>query len=498
MLKCYGNIMDISNRAGMRQVLAFFDGYLYPAVYAALALISSYVGLEAPFFVLTTLCILFTSVFSKDSKPVWTPIVLMMYSLSLKHTPSSGSEYFTNPGMYALIGVLAVLLVAAFVWRLAAYPAPGKSFFASKTRFGGGLLFLAAALVLNGAFYRDSAIFKNLLLGVILALSFVLVYIYLYNTTAYRRDNATFLAYLFFLAGLIVTIQILVILASGKAFLPDGSIDKNMMSLGWGAPNTVGGMLAIFISASMFLAYRVRGGFLFYLISIMQFICVCCTQSRGAILVSGIILVVGAILLSVIASRNRFSILCSNIGLILAIVFSKICFSDVFDGIFSFIIDRGFSDSARFDIWSYGIENFLKSPAFGVGFYAPLRINDPDFTYGFNTWLFPDMYHNMAIQIIASCGLFGIFALVCHFVQVLLAAGERPNSERLFYLAIVLLIVGTSMLENHIFHIFPALLYSMALLFWEKALTDRCDRLPLGTINYQQARELLSCRKPPR
>ena len=80
----------------------------------------------------------------------------------------------------------------------------------------------------------------------------------------------------------------------------------------------------------------------------------------------------------------------------------------------------------------------------------------------------PDMYHNMIVQVIACCGIVGMLALVYHFAQVLNMLIRRVTAERLFYFGTFLMLVGTAMFENHIFHIVPALLYSLNLLLWER------------------------------
>ena len=77
---------------------------------------------------------------------------------------------------------------------------------------------------------------------------------------------------------------------------------------------------------------------------------------------------------------------------------------------------------------------------------------------------------------LASCGAAGAAALAFHLFELLrLCAGKKPATEKLFSLAVIAAILGTSLLDNHIFHIFPAMVYSVFLLSaeWSRAEEKR-------------------------
>ena len=106
----------------------------------------------------------------------------------------------------------------------------------------------------------------------------------------------------------------------------------------------------------------------------------------------------------------------------------------------------------------------MSAPLFGSGFYIHFY---PDFGFDIANWVFPDMYHNIFVQIFASCGLIGMMAYLYHISQVLCLLFRRPTADRILNLSIFLAVSGASLLDNHVFHIFPALLYSLALGLWE-------------------------------
>ena len=78
------------------------------------------------------------------------------------------------------------------------------------------------------------------------------------------------------------------------------------------------------------------------------------------------------------------------------------------------------------------------------------------------------MYHNIFIQMLASCGIGGALALCVHLAQAVCAVKKRPDAESLFCIAILLGMLGMSMLDNHLFHVFPAAAYSVFLLLSER------------------------------
>ncbi len=478
-----------------RPFFRFLDGYTYIFIYAALVFISSLCGQEALVFGLTALLVVLICLFADDARALVPPIVLIIYAVSWRHTPQGESDFFNTPAAFVSFGVLGAVAVAALVFRLLAFPAKQGG------RFPGlraGLVALAAAFLLNGALSADFVL-SDILFGALIAFSFLAPCLLIRRTCVYRKDNGLYFAVCCFAAGLVIFLQIVYALLfrsvweaeSGALFtgvrllqnfltdgaLPQGlSISKDAMIAGWGMSNNFGGMLAMFIPATLYLAYKVRRGWLFYLFAFLQLGAVACTLSRTALLTGGVLLVGGAVILSVARSPRRPFVLACNAAVILAAAAAGVLFFDRIREIFAVIFDRGFGDSNRFAIWAYGLEKFFESPLFGAGFDLHFY---PDFGFDIANWVFPDMFHNIFVQIFASCGLVGMAAYLYHLSQVLCLLLRRPTADRLLYLGIFLAVSGASLLDNHIFHIFPALLYSLALGFWE---TDAAAaaRLPLA------------------
>ena len=477
------------------QFFSFLDGYAYIFIYAALAFVSSLCGQEPLVFGLTALLVVLVCLFAKDTRALVPPIILVIYAVSWMHTPQGASDFFNAPAAFVSFGILGAIAVAALAFRIAAFPPKGES------RLPGlrtGLVVLCAAFLLNGALSADFVL-SDIVFGALIAFSFIAAYLLIRRTCAYRKDNGLYFAASCFAAGLVIFLQVAYALlfrdvwegengalCSGidllRGFfaggaLPGGlSISKNAMIAGWGMSNNFGGMLAMFIPASLYLAYKVKNGWLFYLFAFAQLGAVACTLSRTALLTGGILLVGGAVILSVARSPRRPFVRACNAAAILAAAAAGVLFFDRIREIFAVIFDRGFDDSNRFKIWKYGLDKFFSSPLFGAGFEQRFYL---DFVgFDIENWVFPDMFHNVFVQIFASCGLVGMAAYLYHLAQVLCLLLRRPSADRLLYLGIFLAVSGASLLDNHIFHIFPALLYSLSLGFWE---TDAAAaaRLPL-------------------
>ena len=92
----------------------------------------------------------------------------------------------------------------------------------------------------------------------------------------------------------------------------------------------------------------------------------------------------------------------------------------------------------------------------------------------------PEFFHNTVIQMLASCGILGFLAYAFHRYQTvkLFVSHRTPIS---FFLGMsVLTLLLTSLLDIHLFNIFPAMFYSVILCvlerdgkYWRQKALDR-------------------------
>lgn len=461
-------IRAISQQPVMRKLLWFFDSIWFPLAYALLAFISSLTGLEVAYFGITAIVAVFTCIFSRDSKPMLTLVFMAVYGVSWVHTPQHpyNSDFFNNRWFQIYLLVLGVLVVAAVVFRFVVFPQDRNFFKESKLRLG--IILMTAAFLLNGVFFSDYTI-ANLPFGLLMALSFFLFYVFFYNTLYIDKNTGLHVGYILVIASGLIFLQLAKVLLFDDVIV-DGSIDKNLIVAGWGMSNNFGGMLGMLSPACFYVAYKQkRFGWIYYVLGFVFFGGVCLTLSRTSALISGIILVAAAIYLSIAKSPMRKFVRIFNIAVVVAGIVMLIVLWDFVRDLLAVFFERGFDDSGRTFIWQSGITNFLRAPFFGVGFYEPIA---PDWSYDVDNWVFPDMYHNIFIQMLASCGIFGLLAYCIHLLQVVFAVKRRPTAESLFYIIILVAVFGMSLLDNHIFHVFPAMVYSVFLLLSEREGED--------------------------
>ncbi len=463
----FEKIGKIRDRTFLQKITNFFDGDLYPIIYAALVLVCSFTGMEIAFFVLATVVILFTTLFCRDTKSMIVPVVLTVYAVSQMHTPQPpyDSDFLYRPSVLILFGCLFAVVLAMTIFRMIACKGTGNVF-RTHTKARYGLFAMGAVLILNGLFYKEYTA-ANLLIGLALAFSFVYFYIYIYNTLEWTENTAVYVARVIALAGAVIIVQFL------ELMLIDQPQNKNDLVLGWGMSNNIGGMLAMFMPACFYLAYKCRAGLAYYILGIAEYAVVVRTLSRTALLVGAMVLVASIVLLC-IRGRNVRSIRIFNIVLAVALLLCIVIPNPLWELVEHYIV-AGFDDSGRYDIWLNGLKNFLRAPVFGVGFYTPIA---PDYSYEIENWVFPDMYHNTFIQMLAACGIVGLAAYVFHVVQGILLMFRKTTSERLFFFLVIFSLSAMSLLDNHLFHVFPVLVYSMLFAFSEKDYEKTVNSLP--------------------
>ena len=459
-------IRAISQQPVMRKLLWFFDSIWFPLAYALLALISSLTGLEVAYFGITAIVAVFTCIFSRDSKPMLTLVFMAVYGVSWVHTPQHpyNSDFFNNRWLQIYLLVLGVLVVAAVVFRFVVFPQDRNFFKESKLRLG--IALTTAAFLLNGVFYGGYEP-VDLPFGALMALSFFAFYIFFYNTLFVDENTGMFMGRLLVIAAGVIFVQLCKIYLF-DGVIEEGSVNKDILVAGWGMSNNIGGMLCMFFPACFYVAYRSRRlGPLFYVLGFVFFGGVCLTLSRTSALVGAVVLLAAAIYMSVSRSPVRTFARVFNIAVVVAGAVVLALSWEFVRELFAVYFERGFSDSGRFELWANGIRNFLRAPLFGVGFYEPLENS-----YNIENWIFPDMYHNVFVQMLACCGVFGLVAYVVHIAQAVFAVRRDGTPESLFYICVLAAMFGMSLLDNHIFHVFPAMACSVMLMLSEREGED--------------------------
>ena len=123
------------------------------------------------------------------------------------------------------------------------------------------------------------------------------------------------------------------------------------------------------------------------------------------------------------------------------------------------LLSAFFSDNGRFELWQSGIESFLSSPVFGMGFYG-IKFTEETFV---TAEFLPTMAHNTVVQLLGCMGLFGFLCYLFYRIATVIPFVKRPSVEKSFIGMSVLVLLLESLLDNFIFYFLPTLQYTVAL-----------------------------------
>ena len=402
-----------------------------------------------------------------DATPFVSLLLFMSVSISLKNTPSDtmgNTDYYHRPEIYIQIFTIISLLVATTIYKLI------KNIVLKKfkiTPIFFGMCGFALILMLNGLFSNDYNP-KNLLYGFILASCILGIYSFLKDN--FRLDSEGFekIAYSFLAFSVLLLIELVVAYATTEGIFENGTIVRSRLIFGWGVYNTYGVMLTMCIPGTIYLAGKKKFGFVYTLYSFVLFVALFFSCSRQA-MVGGPIVYLLSIIVLFIKGKNKFSNACVltaavGLGVILVAAYHNAVirfFEEIFDNL---IVDGELDGSGRTRLWREAIEYFKNYPIFGSGFFV-------HFSYSGNSGLgfMPLMCHNTLLELLSASGIVGLIVYLGHRTQTIISFCKNITYERTFIALTILSILLLSLLDNHIFNIFPTIIYSSLIAVLDKS-----------------------------
>lgn len=432
----------------------------FPFFTAAVSLISYYLGADLVNIYIFAIVLIAMIMLLDDLTPLFTQFLFLAVIASKTNSPMYGaSDYYTTPSVFIQIACLIALIAIAALYRIIKQ-ARGKKFHVSLVFVS--VCLLSAAYILNGVFSEEHAS-DDLLYGVILAATLLPLYALLSCTVTVNEKNINKVCTGFFIFSLVLVVEVAVtILQSGLTVesLNLGTV-RNFMKFGWGMWNNAGMLLVICIAPVMYLSLKRRGGALYVVWATIICFAVIATTSRqsylGALMAFGI-----SGVYMFVKSRGRNSnrvafVLMIIIWLALFILLAYHYGDDIINilkfGLFD--SDGEYSASGRMDLITIAWENFLKSPLFGVGFYAD---NTADIYYTSMSW-FPHFYHNTIAQVMASCGIAGLLVYVFHRIVTVIAFFKTRSTGKFFVGISMLAYLVMGLFDNHMYYILSAFIY---------------------------------------
>lgn len=447
----------------VRFLRKIFSWKYLPFVSAAVVLIDFYLGWDVVtiwYFSLLGVGIMLTC---RDVTPIFSVFMLMGLMTSDMHTPSISlrlepSDYYTRPYILAQMIVAITLLVGMAVTRIIESIVL-KRFKLSPIFFG--LCAFIVALLFNGVFAKEYYSIMNVVFALFLAVCFLGIFCFAcgnieVNEHTFERIAITLLALL-----AVLGIELLVCYCT-KEVIVGGSIDRGAICFGWGSYNNFGVFVTICLPAPFYLAAKYKYGWLYTIVGMLGIVVAVFCMSRQVWLMGGIITLVSIVWLLVrTKGRARMAhgaVLCAAAAVFF---FLMAAYGPYVPKLFSSLGGESLNTgSGRTDLWKEAIDKFLNYPVFGAGFFSRTR-----WVWGESGFanILPRMYHNTVIQLLECSGIVGFGAYAFHRCQTVWSLFKNFTHERFFIALVAAGIILTSLLDNHIFYLYPTIIYSLLL-----------------------------------
>ncbi len=464
------SIAKLRTSAPIRTLCAFFRSPWYLSLVVALMALANLFSLELPVFYLYLLLGTLVILFDADVRAL-IPIACCSYmTVSYENNPAlhPHTAAFYLPAfriqltvILCLAGVLMIGRLVTILWRGQKKKPPLLAL-----GFGG----LGLSFVLGGLF-SGSYGFRTALFGFAVIASLCGLYFYFYYgvdwTSAGKRDFAK----LFLAIGLGMLVELLgMYLKSGILHDADGGSDRGVLITGWGMYNNVGCVIAMSLPAALYLARGSRHGWIYTVLSCLLFGGLVMTQSRSSILAGAALYAAGFVLLLIPCGKEERLL---HLIVLAAAFFAAVCLAavlrDKFVKLFGDLLNKTFGgdvSNGRTELYEEGWNHFTSAPFFGVGFYRCTAFQWIDPSIKGSTFL-PPRYHNTLLQMLASCGIFGLVCYLLHRVETLFMLFRNPSPEKTYIFLSIAALLLTSLVECHFFSFGPGLLYSVLLVYAE-------------------------------
>ncbi len=464
----------------IRWLVDFQKTRLYPILFALMCVISSVNGMAVyiPIFWLMTALVLFSIIFTDDTKVLLVPMFLGYYAVG-RDLPINYYDWpdhfgalfspFYEKGLFHMI-LCGLIMVTALLLRIVLDGTLKKSF-RKRGLFFFGILILSGVILFNGIFTPHWQP-MDLFYGMFMSIGLLVFYCLLSSFWEHSKDTITYACHTLVCNSGSVLLQILIwairthrdgrLLVYDKAGSFTG-IWRDAFCFSWGVTTVVGAMLVLGIPAALYLAKKSHRPLPYSLLATLFFLGSVFINTRSAMLVGGLVLLLGIILNSVKSKNptsNRIFALCLALAFLAALLVLLFHFGGI-QKIWELLRLHDKEGSGRIDIWQLGIADFLLSPIIGVGFMAS--------SYTTYKNVFGNMYHSLPIEFLGATGVIGAIAFLFHFKDVVRLTVRRFSVDKLMLLLVPLMVLAMSLVDNFFFYLHFQIPYAIFLLLAERA-----------------------------
>lgn len=308
-------------------------------------------------------------------------------------------DVYTSPiCLYIAIFLLAIGLIYHFIY------------YKVKLKFGSflsGILALGVGIMLGGINVETENRISNLFIVTVCVIGFVILYIFLSSAIQIQYEE---LARLITYLGLILVIQCICYgLVQPEGFV---ALFTKKLTVGWGISNNVALMLLFTSPFTLYLALisEQKKCVFYFLGTVLQWITIVLTYSRGAILALAIGLCF-MIPIAILKAKDRKTIVESIIilfgCLLVFILIFSLAFQEWAKQFIDELLEINFDTlNSRLPIYKNSIEIIKQYPIFGRGILSNFNENG-DYIWGHSTYLQTGM----------TMGIVGMILITIHLIQ---------------------------------------------------------------------------------
>jgi O-antigen ligase len=261
------------------------------------------------------------------------------------------------------------------------------------------------------------------------AIVYLGIYVFMSST---MKSNLNYLFKIMMFLNLLLTFQVFFYLYQGYLLHPELDIYHRIFigwgrNLGWANINDMCFYIALTFPSYLYFIFKKPNTYLLWLLMILPTAAVILSKSRGGII--GYAVVIVGVVLFFLWKGNKKHLTHGLFALLVAALLSYIGREVFYLWYDELILSLGDNlndfSSNRLYIYENAWKIFLDYPLFGGGW---ISIN----TFPFSGRIF--MYHSTIFQALAAMGLFGLFALIVHYTQILKYMLKHPTLEKYLFL----------------------------------------------------------------
>lgn len=442
---------------------SFFSSLYYPVFVGLLVFIGHTLCIELLSIVIIGLSASLGIVLCKDLKYVLAPALTIFFCLSEKNS-FGGTGPFYSVGSLTIVMIIAVIFIASLIAHFILYRKELNFRAATKSPLFLGLVFLCSSFLLNGLFDKESFSLMNLGYTIILIISYIVAFYLFYTGISYDDSFRHYLIYVLFICSCLVTLEFFSLFLTGQIEFTNGEIIKESIVTGWGIWNTMGCYLSMLLPIHFYLAsYMKKYGFIFYGTGLISYLAIVLSLSRSSLLAGTFVLGISIVLCCIWGENRKINSFITGALVIIGIIGIILLWNKI-SNILGDYLTRGFDDNGRFEIYEFGLKRFLEHPIFGSGFYNSIYVMDIGL---------PFCYHNTIIQMMASCGIVGLLSYLFHRFQTIMLIIKKRCVQNIYLALCICALLITSLLDVHMFSLYPTLYYTLLLIAIEKSNKKR-------------------------